>query len=261
MTARAALVTGAGRRLGLAMARSLAADGWAVALHARDSAAAARAEAEAIRAGGGKAVALEADLTCGEAARALPGRASAALGPLSLLVNNASTFIADGVRSASAATIATNLAVNLVAPMLLAQGFAAGFGARSGGQIVNLLDQRVANPTPDYMSYQAAKSALATLTRIWALELAPAIRVNAIAPGIALPNVGSDEAVMRRWTARHPLRRGTAPGELCDALRFLIAAPAMTGQTLCLDGGQSLGWLHPAGGYASDRGPDRGAPE
>tara|TARA_Y100001960_G_C14031140_1_gene520633 strand:- start:190 stop:510 length:321 start_codon:yes stop_codon:yes gene_type:complete len=99
------------------------------------------------------------------------------------------------------------------------------------------------------MSYTAAKMALSAMTRTWATDLAPRIRVNGLAPGMALPNHGDDEAGMKFWTDGYSLRRGTSPEELCDALRYLLSAPAVTGQTLILDGGQNLGWLHPEGGY------------
>ena len=245
----AALVTGAGQRLGLAIARALAADGWAVALHARASLAAAEDEAAAIREAGGAAAALRADLADPSACRGLVDRAAEALGPPTLLVNNAAVFVRDGLRDATPESIGENLGVNLVAPVLLTQAFAERLPEGARGNVVNILDQRVVNPTPNFMSYTAAKGALAVLTRTWALELAPAIRVNAIGPGMALPDRGDDEAGMRRWTGGFPLRRGTSPGEICDAIRFLLRAPAVTGQTLCLDGGQHLGWLHPGGGY------------
>ena len=246
---RAALVTGAGRRLGLAIARALAADGWAVTLHAHRSFDVAEAEAAAIRKAGGAASALRADLADPVACGDLVGRAAEALGPPTLLVNNAAVFVRDGVRDATPETIGENLGVNLVAPMLLTRAFAARLPDGARGHVVNLLDQRVANPTPNYMSYTAAKGALAVLTRTWALELAPAIRVNAIGPGMTLPDPGDDEAAMKRWTDGFPLRRGASPGQICDAIRFLLRAPAVTGQILCLDGGQHLGWLHPEGGY------------
>ena len=245
--AGAALVTGAGRRLGLALAEALAADGWAVALHHGRSAAGAGAAVARIRDGGGRAAALRADLADGEAARGLVPRASDALErPLDLLVHNAAVFRRDDIRDVTAAGWAEHMAVNVAAPVFLTQAFAAQLPPGQAGNIVSMLDQRVFNPTPYYMSYAASKSALWSLTRIWALELAPAIRVNAIGPGIALPEVGSDAASMERWTRRYPLRRGTGPEEIAGALRFILSAPALTGQMIVLDGGQHLGWLHPA---------------
>ncbi len=249
-----ALVTGAGRRLGLAMSRALATDGWSVALAARMSFADASAEARNITGKGGKAVAISGDLTDRQAPAALVREATQALGPVTLLVNNAAVFVDDGVRTADPDTIDANLNTNLVAPMLLTRAFAELLPSPEQGCVINLLDQRVANPTPRYMSYTASKVALEAMTRTWALELAPAVRVNGIAPGMALPDHRSDDAAMARWTARFPLGRGTSPEEVCDALRFLIQAPSVTGQVIHLDGGQRLGWQHPPGGYPL--GPD-----
>ena len=244
-----ALVTGAGLRLGLAMARALAADGWAVALAARNSFASAEAAAREITSGGGKAVAIMGDLTDRETPQRLLRQSVEELGAVTLLVNNAGVFIDDSVRTMSPDTIDANLNVNLRAPMLLTRAFYELLPSSAEGCVINLLDQRVANPTPRYMSYTASKVALEAMTRTWALELAPNVRVNAIAPGMALPDHHSNEAVMARWTAGFPLGRGTSPEEICDALRFLVRAPSVTGQVIHLDGGQRLGWQHPAGGY------------
>jgi len=245
----AALVTGAGKRLGLAITNALAADGWAVAFHAWSSLGVAETAVAAINDAGGTAVALSADLSDPAATSNLVDAASDALEPLTLLVNNAGVFVPDHVRSATPTSMAANLDVNLMAPVLLTQAFAAQLPWDSHGNVINILDQRIANPTPNYMSYTASKAALAVLTRTWALELAPAIRVNAIGPGMALPDPGDDGTEMKRWTDGYPLRRGTSPEEICDAVRYLLNAPAVTGQTLHLDGGQHLGWLHPEGGY------------
>lgn len=244
-----ALVTGAGRRLGLAMAQALARDGWAVVFHANSAIGPAEAAAASVCAQGGRAVAVKADLSDPDAPGALVDSAGAAFGPLTLLVNNAGVFRHDGIRTATQSTIAANLNLNLIAPMLLTQAFVAQFPDGAQGNVVNILDQRVANPTPNYMSYSASKVGLAVLTRTWALELAPAIRVNGIGPGMALPEPGGDDASMEFWTKGYPLRRGTSPEEISDALRYILSAPAMTGQILHLDGGQNLGWLHPEGGY------------
>ena len=244
-----ALVTGSGKRLGLAMANALADDGWAVVFHANGSLEAAEKAAQAVVDQGGPAAAFQADLSDPDALAPLVESAGAPFGPLTLLVNNAGVFEHDSIRTATKCTIATNLNLNLIAPMLLTQAFVAQFPEGAQGNVVNILDQRVANPTPNYMSYSASKVALAVLTRTWALELAPAVRVNGIGPGMALPDPGNDEASMKSWTEGYPLRRGTSPEEISDALRYILSAPAMTGQTLHLDGGQNMGWLHPQGGY------------
>lgn len=249
-----ALVTGAGRRLGLAMARALAADGWSVALAARKSFADARAEARDITGKGGKALAIRGDLTDRRTPARVMREAAEELGPVTLLVNSAAVFIDDSVRTASPDTIDANISTNLIAPMLLTRAFCELLPPSTQGCVVNLLDQRVTNPTPRYMSYTASKVALEAMTRTWALELAPAVRVNGIAPGMAFPDHQSDDAAMARWTAGFPMGRGTSPEEICDTLRFLIQAPSVTGQVIHLDGGQRLGWQHPAGGYPL--GPD-----
>ena len=249
-----ALVTGAGRRLGLAMARALAADGWPVALAARNSFADAQAEARDITVRGGKALAIRGDLADRQTPARVVREAMEELGAVTLLVNSAAVFIDDSVRTAGPDTIDANINTNLIAPMLLTRAFFEQLPPSTQGCVINMLDQRVTNPTPRYMSYTASKVALEAMTRTWALELAPAVRVNGIAPGMALPDHQSDEAAMARWTAGFPMGRGTSPDEVCDALRFLVQAPSVTGQVIYLDGGQRLGWQHPPGGYPL--GPD-----
>lgn len=238
----AALVTGAGRRIGRAIALDLARHGWAVAVHYNSAAAEAQAVVEEICAAGGRAVACGADLRDEAAVEALVPRAAAALGPLGLLVNNASPFEHDTALGVTRASWDLHLEVNLRAPFVLTQGFARQLPKDANGCVINMLDQRVWNLTPYFVSYTVSKSALWTLTRTLALALAPRIRVNGIGPGPTLPSARQTEAQFERQCRMMPLGRGTSPEEICDAVRFILAAPAMTGQMIALDGGQHLGW-------------------
>ena len=236
----AALVTGAARRIGRTLALALAADGWAVAVHYRDSAREAESLVAAIHAGGGRAVALRADLALEDEAQALVPAAVAALGPLGLLVNNAGHFARDTVLSATRASWDAHIEPNLRAPLVLSQTFARQRPGAAKGLIVNLLDQRVLKPGPTFISYGVAKAGLWALTQALALALAPQIRVNGIGPGYMLPDAGQSEADFQKWVGRQPLRNGGTPAEAVAALRFIIAAPSMTGQIIALDGGQHL---------------------
>ena len=245
---RAALVTGAAQRIGGAVARALAAEGWAVAVHYRSSRDAAERLAGEIVVGGGRAVALGADLAAEDEVQALVPRAVAALGPLGCLVNNASLFVNDTVRSATRASWDAHLAANLRAPFVLIQNFAAQLAEPDEGVVVNLLDQRVWNLTPYFVSYTVSKTGLWTLTQTMALALAPRIRVNAIGPGPTLPSPRQSAEQFARQNAELPLRRGTTPEEIAAAVRFILAASAMTGQMIALDGGQHLAWQQGAAG-------------
>jgi NAD(P)-dependent dehydrogenase (short-subunit alcohol dehydrogenase family) len=243
---RAALVTGGAQRIGRALCLALAAEGYAVAVHYRRSEAAATALAAEIAAAGGKAIALAADLADEEATAKLLPRAAAALGPIGVLVNNASVFENDTLETADRASWDRHMAVNLRAPFVLTQRFAADLPDGAGGCVVNLLDQRVWNLTPYFVSYTLTKSGLWTLTRTMALALAPRIRVNGIGPGPTLPSPRQSPEQFAEQCRLMPLRRGTGPQEIAAALRFILAAPAMTGQMIALDGGQHLGWAHRA---------------
>ena len=249
---KAALVTGGGRRIGRALALALAEEGFAVAVHHRRSHTAAEAVAAAIREGGGRAVALAADLADEAAAASLLGRAEAALGAIGCLVNNASVFFDDTAETATRDSWEAHLAVNLRAPFVLIQDFARRLPAEAGGVVVNLLDERVWNLTPYFVSYTLSKAGLWTLTQTMALALAPRIRVNGIGPGPTLPSPRQDEEQFARQCAMMPLGRGTSPAEIAAALRFILAAPAMTGQMIALDGGQHLGWAQPRVGPAPE---------
>ncbi len=240
--AQVALVTGAAKRVGKALALELARMGYAVGVHHMSSGAEAEATAEEIRALGVCAAVLAADLTETGAASALMDDCRAALGPVTCLVNNASLFLFDTVESLAEAQWRRNLAVNLDAPVFLAQDFARQLPGGAEGQIVNLIDQRVWRPSPDFLSYGIAKAGLWSATRMLAQALAPRIRVNAIGPGPALQSIHqSAEAFARQQTAM-PLGRGTSPEEIAAALRYILCAPAMTGQMIALDGGQHLEW-------------------
>ena len=245
---RAALVTGAGQRIGRAIALELARAGWSVAIHCHESRDAAEATAREAEAAGSRAVILGADLTQEAEAGGLVSRAVEALGPLGCLVNNASIFESDTVANASPSSWDRHLELNLHAPLVLSQAFARALPQDLGGVIVNLLDQRVWNLTPYFLSYTVSKSGLWTLTRTLALALAPRIRVNGIGPGPALPSPRQSAAQFARQCALTPLGRGTTPEEICAALHFILSARSMTGQMIALDGGQHLGWAQPGQG-------------
>jgi NAD(P)-dependent dehydrogenase (short-subunit alcohol dehydrogenase family) len=253
MTGRA-LVTGAARRLGKAMALELARQGLDVAVHYNGSAAEAGAVAEAIRGMGRKAVTLQADLL-GEAAMAslVPRAAEALGGPLTVLVNNASIFEYDTLATATKQGWDRHFGSNLRAPFVLTQAFAAQAPAvafadgepLATGLVVNLIDQRIRKLTPEFMTYTLAKMGLWALTRTAAQALAPAIRVNAIAPGPTLQGARQSADHFARQRAATILGRGADDADVCGALSYFLHAKAVTGQVLCIDGGQHLAWQTP----------------
>lgn len=252
---RRALVTGAARRLGRAMALHLAGRGIDVAIHYATSAEAAEETAAEARALGVRAATLRADLLVEAETRTLVARAAEALGgPLDLLVNNASIFEYDTIRTGTRESWDRHIESNLRAPVALTQDFAAQApkaGRQADGAalaralVVNMLDQRVLKLTPEFMSYTVAKMGLWAFTRTAARALAPDIRVNAIGPGTTLRGARQSEEHFRGQRAGSVLERGAEPGDICAALAYLIDARAVTGQLICVDGGQHLGWKTP----------------
>ncbi len=247
----AALVTGGGRRLGRAIALALAAEGHPVAVHCRTSRDAAEATAAAIRDAGGHAAVLAADLSDEAQTAALAAEASRAVGPLGVLVNNASLFERDEWDTADRASWDRHMEPNLRAPFVLAQAFARALPDGAEGNVINMLDQRVWSLTPHFMSYTVSKAGLWALTRSLALALAPRIRVNAIGPGPALPSARQSAEQFARQCASTPLRRGTDPAEVGRAMLAILALRSMTGQMIALDGGQHLQWGPPPDGSLS----------
>jgi NAD(P)-dependent dehydrogenase (short-subunit alcohol dehydrogenase family) len=239
---RAALVTGGAQRLGRAIALALAAEGFAVAIHCHRSHEAAQGLAEEIRTSGGTAAVLQADLAVEAEIASLVPAGTAALGPLGVLVNNASTFERDEWDTASRESWDAHLQPNLRAPFMLMQAFAAALPADAEGMVLNMLDQRVWSLTPHFTSYTLSKAGLWALTQSLALALAPRIRVNAIGPGPALPSPRQTQAQFDRQCAGVPLRQGTSAEEVARAAIALLAMPSVTGQMLALDGGQHLQW-------------------
>jgi len=244
-TVAAALVTGAAKRIGRAIAVHLGRHGWKVAVHHHRSAADAEQTVAEIRAAGSEAVALKADLGKEAETAALVDRAVAALGPVTLLVNNASVFEMDRIESVSRASWDSHIEVGLRAPLVLMQAMARQLPEEAHGNVINMLDQRVLRPTSYFLSYTVAKSGLWTLTQTLALALAPRIRVNGIGPGPVLPSPRQTEAQFLEQWRRMPLGRGTTPQEICRAVDFILSAPSMTGQMIAVDGGQHLGWIVP----------------
>src|SRR3954453_9019635 len=244
--AREALVTGAGKRIGRALALALARDGYDVAVHRHRSREEAEEVAELVREAGRRAVVLAADFAREVEAAALVPAAVEALGPLGVLVNNASIFRLDRLATADRTSWDAHLEINLRAPVVLTQQFVRQLPAGAGGAVVNMLDQRVHNLSPNFLSYSVSRLGLWAATQVLARELAPRVRVNALGPGTTLSAPGMDEARFREIVAASRLRRGPTPEELGEALLFALKMPAMTGQLLTVDGGQQLGWLTPA---------------
>lgn len=239
----AALVTGGARRIGRAIALTLAGAGFDVAIHYGSSRDEAEAAAEAVRALGRRAAVLQADLTVEAEVRTLVPAAVAALGPLSVLVSNASVFEDDRVGGLSRETWDRHIETNLRAPVVLAEAFAAQ--APDGAAIVNLLDQRVLKPDPRFFSYALSRNGLWWATRTMAQALAPRIRVNGVGPGPTLPSIHQTPADFAAEAAAVPLARAGSPEAVADAVLWLVNADLVTGQMIAVDGGQHLAWQTP----------------
>ncbi|MEZ2329479.1 SDR family oxidoreductase [Mesorhizobium sp. RCC_202] len=243
--AAVALVTGGAKRIGKAIVEDLAAHGFAVAIHANRSGAEAEALANKVRGEGGRAVVIAADLTDMDAVSDLVGQSEAALGPVTLLVNNASLFVDDSVEDFDWQAWDRHFAIHVKTPALLAQNFARALPERAQGLIVNVVDQRVWRPTPRYFSYALSKSALWTQTQMLAQALGPRIRVNAIGPGPTLKNARQDDHDFDSQVEGLILKRGPQLSEFGATIRYLWQARSVTGQMIALDGGQHLAWQTP----------------
>jgi len=227
MTKHTAIVTGAGKRIGAEIARSLLADGWTVVAHVHDA-------ADAVPEG---AVKIFADLSHADCADVI-FEAAAELPPVRLLVNNAARFIWDDLDGFKPDELAAHMAVNVRAPVLLTRRFAYDRAEAEDRLVVNLLDSKLAAPNPDYLSYTLSKSALAAFTDLAARGLAPrGIRVNGIAPGLMLRSSGQTQENFEAMHANNPLRRGVDAADIADAIRYLAGARCVTGQTLVIDSG------------------------
>ncbi|OBZ96179.1 short-chain dehydrogenase [Pararhizobium polonicum] len=242
---KTALVTGGARRIGKAIVEDLAAHGFAVAIHANASLAEAEALAAGIRAKGGRAATVVADLADTASTSALVDKARAALGPIGLLVNNASLFKKDSLDAFDETVWDKHFALHVKAPSLLARDFAAQLPTEHSGLVVNIIDQRVWAPNPRFYSYMLSKSALLTATGTMAQALAPAIRVNGIGPGPTLPNERQNRDDFDRQVEALILKTGPALDEFGATIRFLFDTPSVTGQMIALDGGQHLAWETP----------------
>ena len=244
MTGRGgALITGAARRIGRCLALEAAKAGYGVVIHHHHSADDAEEVCAEIEAMGGHAHAVAADLADASALPALIDEARAAIGPLSLLVNNASLFEDDRIETLTAATWDAHMSANFRAPVLLAQAFARQ--APAGSLIVNIIDQRVLRPTPQFFSYALSKAGLWDATRMMAQALAPNIRVNGIGPGPTLPSTHQSAEDFAAEAKNIPLQKRTTPEEIAQAMAYLIEATSVTGQLIAVDGGQHLAWRTP----------------
>jgi NAD(P)-dependent dehydrogenase (short-subunit alcohol dehydrogenase family) len=236
----AALVTGGARRIGRVLAATAAEAGYDVAIHVRAIDDEAEAAAGDVRRHGRKAAIFACDLRKESETVALVGQAEAELGPVTLLVNCASVFEQDAFSDMNRASWDLHMETNLRAPLVLSQVFARRLPVGREGLIVNLLDQRVLRPGPEFFSYTLSKAALWDATRILAQDLAPRIRVNGIGPGPTLQSIHQDEAAFRAEADATLLGRSVHPSEIGAALRYLIDARSVTGQMIAADSGQHL---------------------
>lgn len=243
--AATALVTGGAKRIGKAITVDLAARGFKVAIHCNRSREDAETLATGIIESGGKAVVVQADLTDSTQAGALVEQAASRLGPVSLLVNNASLFVDDSATDFDVAVWDQHFALHAKSPALLARAMAAALPSSGEGLVVNIIDQRVWRLTPRYFSYTLSKSALWTATRTLAQSLAPRIRVNAIGPGPTLANARQSNEDFDAQVDALLLKRGPALEEFGAAIAYLWETRSITGQMIALDGGQHLAWQTP----------------
>ena len=253
-TAKSVLITGGADRIGRALALGFADAGWSVAIHYNESSAKAAETAQLCRRGGAAKTALfQADFLGDGAVGAadtviadkLVERVVGEFGPLGCLINNASIYEPKSLAATDDALWQRQHGINFKLPFFLAKKFAAMLPKGSCGVIINMLDQRVLNPTPCFPAYSLAKSGLFAATRILALRLAPRVRVNAVAPGHVLRNAHQSESEFTRLCEQVPLRRASTVEDVAEAVKFLAFAESVTGQTIAVDGGQSMGWRQP----------------
>jgi NAD(P)-dependent dehydrogenase (short-subunit alcohol dehydrogenase family) len=242
---RAALVTGGAQRIGGAIVAALARAGYAVAVHANRSRAAAEALCRDIAAQGGRAAVITGDLSDHDAVMRMVPEAVRAVGALTLLVNNAGAFEPDEMGALDRERFDRQFAINLRAPLFLADAFAIQAPEGANASIVNVVDQRVYKPTPRFISYTLTKSALHTATTTLAQALAPKVRVNAVAPGPTLPSPRQDAEAFARQAATLPLGQGPTPQGVANAVLYLADASGVTGVTIAVDGGQHIAWETP----------------
>jgi len=232
-----ALITGAAKRLGRATALALADEGTNVVVHCRTSRDAAEATATALRARSVDAWTIAVDLGDPSEAEQLVPRAIEAAGPIDILINSASIFDPSTLMDFTVEELGENVQVNAMAPLQLARPFVA---QGREGSIVNLLDTRIAEYDSKHVAYHLSKRMFASLTRMMALEFAPKVRVNAVAPGLVLPPAGADESHMQQLASSNPLQRAGDPDGVTNAIRFLLESDFVTGQTIYVDGGYHL---------------------
>jgi NAD(P)-dependent dehydrogenase (short-subunit alcohol dehydrogenase family) len=240
MSDRTVLITGAARRVGAAIARVMAADGWNVIVHYNRSGAEADRLADDIRREGGICDTLQADMAQREDVEGLMSRCMALHGSVDCLINNASVFYYDDIASVTWESLHDHLASNLVAPVFLCRDFARFHTGKGDGCIINILDQKIANLNPDFLSYTIGKIGLAGLTTTLAMALAGRIRVCGIAPGLALISGNQTQVSFEKAWQAPPLHRSTTPDEIASCVQYILASPSMTGNTIFLDGGESV---------------------
>ncbi len=237
---KGALVTGAGKRIGRALALALAEEGFFVFVHHNSSTAEARDTVASIEAKGGKAKAVKADLSSTSQTEALVGRCTSPGVVLTTLVNSASLFILDRAPEVKSATFDLQMAVNLRAPLMLAQALARQLPEGERGLIVNLLDQKLSNLNPDFLSYTLSKIGLQGATTLLAQAFAPRLRVAGIAPGLTIRSGAMTEQGFAATHVANPLGVGVVPDDLARALKFIVATPSYTGDTIIVDSGEHL---------------------
>lgn len=237
-----ALVTGAATRIGAAIARRLAGEGFAVVIHYRSKPEEAEALAADIRESGARAATLQADLADRTQRSRIIAEAAAHFGPLTLLVNNASSFDRDSARDLDEALWDQHFAIHAEAPAFLARDFAAQLPPGAKANIINLIDARVLDLSPAFFSYTLSKSVLWTMTRTMAQSLAPDIRVNAVSPGPAVPPPGVTPEAHAKRNAELPLGEAADAEGLAEGVIAILKLPTLTGQMLALDGGEHLEW-------------------
>lgn len=235
-----ALVTGAAKRLGRAIALALAEDGWDLTLHYNTSADEVQSLQAEIEAKGRRAITLGGDLADPSQAQNLVQEANRKRGSLSLLINNASLMDRDSLASMTASSWQRLIDINLTSPVFLMQAFARQKNLPDGASIINMLDQQMAAPSPRFFSYGVAKIGLEGATRLAAFDLAPTVRVNGIAPGNVLASSLQTEEAHQRRQQSMPLGEGLSPDDIVHAVRYLINAPHVTGHVLVVDSGQRL---------------------